>query len=131
MPKKPVFSLPKLVARALTYLLIFTSFWYFDGFLGAMNSVAQAQAKPPAPGMITPPTVFRVPQQTLPVEIVKISTGFNGLIGVDYHAASDQLLVSVNYSGGEPNNFELIDHDGNHTGELLVSVNDSLEYISN
>src|SRR5437762_14065811 len=103
MPKKPEFKLPKLVTRAITYLLIFCSFWYFDAFLGALNSVAEAKEKPAAAAAITPPTVFRVPQSTLPVQLVRISTGFNGLIGVDYHQPTDKVLVSVSDPSGHPN----------------------------
>lgn len=115
MPKKPVFTLPKMIARAITYLLIFTSFWYFDSFLGCLNSVAQAQSKPPAAAAVTPPVVFRVPQSTLPISLIKISSGFNNIIGMDYAPVQDKILVSVNWGGGQPNNFDLVDHDGNHS----------------
>lgn len=113
MPRKPAFSLPRLLARAITYLLIFTSFWYFDAFMGSLRTIAEAQAKPPAPAPYIPPVVFRVPQSTLPIQLTRISTGFNGLVGMDWHPVQDKLLVSVDwpYNGA----LEVIDHDGNHT----------------
>ena len=121
MPRKPVFTLPKMVAQAIIYLLVFTSFWYFDSFLGCLNSVAQAQAKTAAAPVVPPPVVFRVPQSTLPVSLIKISTGFNNIIGIDYHPATDKVLISANYPNGAPHNFELVDHDGNHSQFSNVS----------
>src|SRR3954466_6710333 len=50
-----------------------------------------------------------------PVTLTAISTTFNGLIGIDYHQPSNRLAISVNYSGGEPWNFELVGADGSHS----------------
>ncbi|MBV8878460.1 MAG: hypothetical protein JO332_00715, partial [Planctomycetaceae bacterium] len=116
MPKKPVFSLPKAVARAITFLLIFCSFWAFDSFFGELRSIAAAREARPSgtAAALKTGAIFRVPQSTLPVELVKISTGFNGLIGMDYLATQDKVLFSVNYPSGGDHNFEVIDHNGDH-----------------
>lgn len=42
-----------------------------------------------------------------------LSTGFNGPIGIDYHAPSHRVVLSVNYgNGGNPYNFELVNASG-------------------
>lgn len=50
-----------------------------------------------------------------PITLVPIATGFNGMIGIDHYEPTNQLLVSVNYSWGHPNNLELIAANGAHT----------------
>jgi hypothetical protein len=44
-----------------------------------------------------------------------LATGFNNPIDVGYHQPTDKILLSVNYSSGVPNNFDLIAADGSHT----------------
>ena len=44
-----------------------------------------------------------------------VATGFNNPIGVDYHQPTNSLILSVNYSSGNPNNFDLVDPSGTHT----------------
>jgi hypothetical protein len=44
-----------------------------------------------------------------------LATDFNNPIDVGYHQPSGKILLSVNYSGGVPNNFDLIAADGSHT----------------
>src|SRR4029434_5530686 len=46
---------------------------------------------------------------------------FNGVIGIDYHAPTNKVIVSVNYPIGNPHNFELIGADGSHTGFSAIS----------
>lgn len=50
-----------------------------------------------------------------PVELISISTAFNSLIGIDHHAPTDRVVVSVNYPSGLPSNFELVSWDGSRT----------------
>ncbi len=50
-----------------------------------------------------------------PVEFIAISTPFNSPIGIDYYEPSDAVVVSVNYSSGQPHNFEVIALDGTST----------------
>ncbi len=50
-----------------------------------------------------------------PLTLIPLSAAFNNPIGIDYHAPSDSLVMSVNYSNGQPYNFELIDRDGART----------------
>jgi hypothetical protein len=49
------------------------------------------------------------------IRFIPISTPFNLPIGIDYHAPTNSVVVSVNYSSGNPISFERIDRDGNHT----------------
>jgi hypothetical protein len=44
-----------------------------------------------------------------------LATDFNNPIDVGYHQPTDKIMLSVNYSGGMPNNFDLIAADGSHT----------------
>ncbi len=50
-----------------------------------------------------------------PVDLIPISTEFNSLIGIDHHAPTDRVVVSVNYATGQPYNFELVAWDGSRT----------------
>jgi len=49
------------------------------------------------------------------IELTEISTGFNNPIGIDHHAPTNQVVISVNYDTGTPNNFELVSGDGSRT----------------
>jgi hypothetical protein len=44
-----------------------------------------------------------------------LATDFNNPIDVGYHQPTGKILLSVNYSNGVPNNFDLIAADGSHT----------------
>ena len=55
------------------------------------------------------------------VTLTAIAIGFNNPIGIDYHEPSDQVVMSVNYSTGLPNNFELVAKDGTRTPFSTVS----------
>jgi fibro-slime domain-containing protein/RHS repeat-associated protein len=48
------------------------------------------------------------------IELTSLSTAFNNHVGIDYHQPTRRVLVSANYPTGQPNNFELIDADGEH-----------------
>jgi hypothetical protein len=56
-----------------------------------------------------------------PVSLTPIATGFNNPIGIDYHEPTDQVVMSVNYPSGTPNNFELVAQDGSRTPFSTVS----------
>lgn len=49
------------------------------------------------------------------VGLTPIATNFNGMIGIDHHQPTNQVVVSVNYSSGEPHNFELVAGDGSRS----------------
>jgi hypothetical protein len=49
------------------------------------------------------------------VTLTPLSTGFNNPVGIDYHEPSKKVIMSVNYPGGEPYNFELVGADGGRT----------------
>jgi fibro-slime domain-containing protein/RHS repeat-associated protein len=49
------------------------------------------------------------------IRFIPISTPFNSPIGIDHHASTNSVVISVNYSSGNPISFERIDKDGNHT----------------
>jgi hypothetical protein len=51
-------------------------------------------------------------QAALPVDLIAISTDFNNPIGIDHHAPSHRVVMSVNYPSGLPYNFELVGWDG-------------------
>ncbi|MCB0218025.1 MAG: VWA domain-containing protein [Chloroflexi bacterium] len=54
-------------------------------------------------------------QAPAPIDLIPISTEFNSLIGIDHHAPTDRVVISVNYPSGEPYNFELVAWDGSRT----------------
>ncbi|HEX3607051.1 MAG TPA: hypothetical protein VH134_14100 [Candidatus Dormibacteraeota bacterium] len=49
------------------------------------------------------------------VTLRPIASDFNNPIDVGYHQPSGKILLSVNYSNGTPNNFDLVAEDGSHT----------------
>jgi hypothetical protein len=51
-------------------------------------------------------------QSVSKVILTQISTPFNSPIGIDHHAPTDSVVLSVNYPSGEPYNFERVDFDG-------------------
>lgn len=53
--------------------------------------------------------------------LVPISTTFNSPIGIDFHQPSNSVVMSVNYSNGEPYNFELVHQDGSHSAFSTTS----------
>ena len=57
------------------------------------------------------------------ITLTPISAGFsNGMIGIDHHQPTNQVVVSVNYNtGGLPYNFELVAADGTKTQFSAVS----------
>jgi hypothetical protein len=46
------------------------------------------------------------------VTLSAISTGFPSPIGIDYYQPTNQVIMSVNYFSGQPNNFVLVAADG-------------------
>ncbi|MEA2669816.1 MAG: hypothetical protein QOG45_36 [Chloroflexota bacterium] len=50
-----------------------------------------------------------------------LATDFNNPIDVGYHEPTGKVLLSVNYSGGKPNNFDLVAADGSHTKFSSIS----------
>ena len=60
---------------------------------------------------------WRDPRADVPtpaINLIAISTEFNAPVGIDYHETSDTVIMSVNYSGGLPYNFERVLDDGSH-----------------
>jgi hypothetical protein len=55
------------------------------------------------------------------ITLVPIATGFNNPIGIDHHAPSNKVVMSVNYSSGLPYNFELVASDGMRTQFSTIS----------
>ncbi len=49
------------------------------------------------------------------VTFVAISTDFNSPIGIDFHAPTRSVALSVNYPSGNPNTLELVAADGTHS----------------
>jgi len=49
------------------------------------------------------------------ITLTPITTGFNNPIGIDHHEPTNKVVMSVNYSGGSPYNFELVAADGTRT----------------
>ena len=46
------------------------------------------------------------------VTLTPIAIGFPDPIGIDYYQPTNQIVMSVNYPGGVPNNFDLVAADG-------------------
>lgn len=61
---------------------------------------------------------FVIPQS---VSLNSVSTNFPSPIGIDYSETLNQLIMSVNYSGGSPNNFDAVSSDGTYTPFSTVS----------
>ena len=58
----------------------------------------------------------------LDVSFTPISTPFNNPIGIDhFEGTPDKVVISVNYAGGTPRNFELVAADGSRTGFSSLS----------
>jgi fibro-slime domain-containing protein/RHS repeat-associated protein len=83
-------------------------------------------ADPAAPGMTVTPQ-----SNSFGVELTPIDTAFNNHAGIDYHERTRKVVVAVNSTQGQPNNFELIQADGAHasfsnvsgmTGELKIAT---------
>ena len=55
------------------------------------------------------------------ITLTPITTGFNGIIGIDHYEPTNQVVVSVNYANGIPYNFELIAADGSRTQYSTIS----------
>lgn len=58
------------------------------------------------------PTAIIAKAATPSVTLSAIATGFPNPIGLDYYQPGNQVIMSVNYSSGSPNNFELVASDG-------------------
>ena len=56
-----------------------------------------------------------------PLNFTAISTEFNAPIGIDFHEPTSSVVMSVNYSGGSPNNFERVELDGSHVQFSSIS----------
>lgn len=62
------------------------------------------------------------------ITFTTIATAFNNPIGIDYHSPSNTLIMSVNYSGGLPNNLERVQADGSHVPfSSLAGLTDELK----
>ncbi|MEO8083874.1 MAG: vWA domain-containing protein [Ardenticatenales bacterium] len=48
------------------------------------------------------------------IQLITVATNFNNPIGIDHHAPSQGVVVSVNYPDGRPRNFELVLPTGRH-----------------
>lgn len=53
-------------------------------------------------------------QTARPIQLLTVATNFNNPIGIDHHAPSQGVVVSVNYPDGRPRNFELVLPTGRH-----------------
>ncbi|MGC6509345.1 MAG: hypothetical protein ACON4U_13075 [Myxococcota bacterium] len=60
---------------------------------------------------------FQDPMNDCPtpsLNLIAISTSFNNPIGIDFHEYSNTVVMSVNYSSGNPNALETVEFDGSH-----------------
>jgi len=57
----------------------------------------------------------------LTVDMVAISTPFNQPVGIDFHAPTSSVALSVNYPSGSPSVLELVDADGDHASFSAVA----------
>ena len=55
------------------------------------------------------------------VTLTKVATDFPNPIGIGYYAPTNQLVLSVNYKNGQPNNFDILDASGTFTPFSNVS----------
>ena len=58
----------------------------------------------------------------------QLSTTFNSPVGIDFHEPTNSIILSVNYSGGQPSNLERVEFDGSHsTYSALAGLTDELK----
>lgn len=55
------------------------------------------------------------------IHFTQISTAFNSPVGIDHHEPTNSVVMSVNYSGGFPYNFERVQADGSHVQFSSIS----------
>lgn len=61
------------------------------------------------------------PAFALDLNFTPISTPFNNPIGIDHFEPTNEVVLSVNYSTGQPFNFETVSLDGTHTQFSTIS----------
>lgn len=71
----------------------------------------QSAATPTATPTATPAGAA-VPLITPVLTLVPVAVGFNHPIGIDHYEPAQQVVLSVNYPSGSPNNFDLINAQG-------------------
>lgn len=65
------------------------------------------------------------------ITLTPITTGFNGIIGIDHYEPNNQVVVSVNYPSGAGHNFELIASDGSRTTySTIAGLTDEVKIAS-
>ena len=76
-------------------------------------------------------TANRAPAGGETFTLTPIAVGFNNPIGIDHHPPTNQVLMSVNYSDGEPHNLELVAPNGDRTTfSTLHGLTDELKIAS-
>jgi len=55
------------------------------------------------------------------VTLTPLATGFPTPIGIDYYQPTNEMVMSVNFLGGQPNNFDLVDSNGKFSPFSSVS----------
>src|ERR1700722_11273059 len=69
----------------------------------------------PFAAILTMPSVAAGAGTAGSVSLTKVATDFPNPIGISFYAPTNQLVLSVNYKTGEPNNFDILDSSGTFT----------------
>ncbi|HUZ00794.1 MAG TPA: fibronectin type III domain-containing protein [Thermomicrobiaceae bacterium] len=78
--------------------------------VAALNAIGAGQPSNPSP-TVTPTGAPPPPPGLL--TLTTIASGFPSPIGIDWYEPANEVIMSVNYGGGQPNNFDLVDANGN------------------
>jgi hypothetical protein len=111
--RRPPVAVSALVALVLTATVLVL---LEPGDGGVLAGPAAGTPPPPeatGPAPVEPPSGL--------IQLVPISAGFNNAVGIDHHAPTNQVVISVNYEEGIPHNFELVAQDGSRTQFSTIS----------
>ncbi len=89
--------------------------------IGIRVAVILALLAVPFAAMSATPTLAADAVAAGSVSLTPIATGFPNPIGIGYYAPTNQVVMSVNYRNGEPNNFDILNNDGTFTPFSSVS----------
>ena len=89
--------------------------------IGIRVTTTLALVAAPFAVMLSMPTVAAGAGGGGPVTLTKIATDFPNPIAIGFYAPTNQLVMSVNYRKGEPNNFDILDTSGHFTPFSNVS----------
>ena len=83
--------------------------------IGMRVAVTVALLALPYGAMSAAPTSAADTDPTGSVTLTPIAENFPNPVGISYYAPTNQVVLSVNYPSGQPNNFDILDNNGTFT----------------